>query len=75
MEYRHQLNKRFGAVAFAGLGQVSRDPASMSLDNLLPSLGAGLRIRLTKKNPVNYRIDVGVGRNEAIVYLSVGEAF
>jgi outer membrane translocation and assembly module TamA len=74
-EYRRELIGWLSAVAFAGLGTVA--PALDELDEgpTLPSTGIGLRFTLEKQNHVNFRIDLGWGRDEAVVYLGVGEAF
>lgn len=47
----------------------------MNLDDLLFSVGVGVRFRLTKDNPLNYAIDVAVGKNDVYFYFSLGEAF
>jgi hypothetical protein len=75
LEYRRELRGRFGGVAFAGLGQVAPDLSDLDGDNLLPSAGVGLRIRLTEENPLYYGIDVAVGKNETILYFKLGQAF
>ena len=75
VEWRQPICHWFGVAAFAGLGQVANKPGAVNLDDLLGSGGAGIRIRLTKKNPLFFRVDVGVGRNEGLLYISVGEAF
>jgi outer membrane protein assembly factor BamA len=40
-EYRLEISKRFGVVAFAGVGEVMPSLDEVSLDDLLPSAGAG----------------------------------
>jgi hypothetical protein len=53
---------RFGIVAFGGFGAVSKSFSDVGWDVLLPAGGGGLRFRLTKKVPVNFRIDYGIGK-------------
>ena len=76
LEYRAHLKERWGAVVFAGVGQVAPDFGAMNSDNLLPSGGFGIRWLAAKKNKVNVRADVAWGKYEdALFYLSIGEAF
>ncbi len=74
-EYRLELPKRFGVVGFAGVGGVARDWNDFRSDELLPAAGVGLRFTLDKKNHINYRIDVGYGREGHTLSIGVGEAF
>jgi outer membrane protein assembly factor BamA len=75
-EYRRELPKRLGVVAFGGIGGVARRWGDFRSDQLLPAAGAGLRFKLDKKNHINYRIDFAVGREEGRTFsIGVGEAF
>ena len=74
-EYRVELPKRFGLVAFGGFGGVARHLNEFRMDQLLPAAGAGGRFRLTKESHVNFRVDFAVGRNGHTVTIGVGEAF
>ena len=74
-EWRHMLNDWLGVVAFAGVGEVAPDPASLTADDLLWSAGAGLRFRIARDNPVNFRIDLAEGKDGTTFYMSVTEAF
>jgi hypothetical protein len=82
-EYRLRLPKlmgmgfteRFGIVGFGGVGWVGRQLGDLAFDDLLPGGGAGLRFRLTKKYPINFRIDYGIGRAGHTLSMGVGEAF
>lgn len=79
LEYRLELPKRFGLVAFGGLGETI--PGGSQLfqrvqnSHFLPDVGGGLRFQLDKKHHVNLRADVGVGRNDHTFALGIGEAF
>jgi outer membrane protein assembly factor BamA len=76
VEYRLMITKRFGVVAFGGVGEVAPSIGQLSLDNLLPSAGGGLRYVLAEQNHVALRLDVAWGKNgDSKFYLSVGEAF
>jgi len=74
-EYRRELKGRFGVVAFGGIGGVARRWNAFRSDELLPAAGAGLRFTLDKKNHINYRIDLAVGREGRTLSIGVGEAF
>jgi len=83
MEYRLSLPKlmgiglteRFGVVGFGGVGWVGKQLGDLAIDELLPGAGGGLRFRLTKKYPINFRIDYGIGRVGHTVSMGVTEAF
>ncbi len=74
-ELRMPLYKRFGAVAFVGLGEVFREPADLQLDLLKYSFGGGLRYAMNKSERLNIRLDYGIGRGTSSFYFSVTEAF
>ena len=75
IEYRYKFSQRFGAVAFGGVGAVADRPSELDDSDPLATIGAGLRIQLTKKHPIHYRIDVAAGPDSVLFYLSLGEAF
>jgi hypothetical protein len=74
-EYRLRLTKRFGVVGFAGVGAVAPSLSDYSSDDLLPSVGAGLRYVLAEKNQISMRLDYAYGRDGGKLYFTVGEAF
>jgi len=74
-EYRIELPKRLGLVAFGGVGGTARRWNEFRSDQLLPAAGAGLRFNLDKKNHINYRIDLAFGREGRTLSIGVGEAF
>jgi outer membrane protein assembly factor BamA len=65
---------KFGIVAFAGVGSVA-DKFNNLGDYLLPAGGGGLRFRLLKKYPINFRIDYGQGKDGHTLSIGVLEAF
>jgi len=78
-EYRlmlptHSFLGRFGVVAFGGFGAVGRSLSDIGFSDLLPG-GGGLRFRLTKKYPVNFRVDYAVGKVGRTITIGVLEAF
>ena len=74
-EYRRELAKRLGVVAFGGIGGVARRWGDFRTDQLLPAAGVGLRFKLDKKNHINYRIDFAFGREGRTLSIGVAEAF
>ena len=73
-EWRYTLSHRWAVVAFGGVGNVAPSFSKIG-DAGLWSAGAGLRLRIAKDNPVNFRLDWAQGRDGSALYLSVGEAF
>lgn len=75
-EYRLTLPKRFGLVAFGGLGGVIAGGSQLlASSHFLPSGGGGLRFQLSKKYHVNLRADIAQGTNGHTFAMGVGEAF
>ena len=75
LECRLVLPKRFGIVAFGGIGGVAPGPDQFRSKNFLPDVGTGLRFELSKKYHVNLRCDVAQGKNSHTWSMGVGEAF
>ena len=78
-EYRLVLPKRFGLVAFAGVGGVipggSQPSQEAQNSHFLPAGGGGLRFELSKKYHVNFRADIAQGVDGHTFGVGVGEAF
>ncbi|HXU37592.1 MAG TPA: BamA/TamA family outer membrane protein [Blastocatellia bacterium] len=79
-EYRFTVPRpgflgRFGLVAFGGVGGVGSKFTDIGFSDMLPAGGAGIRFRLTKRNPINFRIDYGYGKTGGSFIVGVGEAF
>lgn len=75
-EYRLVLPKRFGLVAFGGLGGVIPGPNQLfGAQRFLPGVGGGLRFELSKSHHVNLRADIAQGRDGHTFGLGIGEAF
>jgi len=75
VEYRLVLPMRLGLVGFAGVGEVGPTFGKFDYSNLLPSVGAGLRLLLAKKYHVNLRVDIAEGKDGNTWSMGVGEAF
>jgi outer membrane translocation and assembly module TamA len=74
-EYRFELWKRIGVVAFGGAGEVAESFGKFTAGSVLPSGGAGVRYRLTDENHVNLRADFAWGKDSSALYISLAEAF
>jgi hypothetical protein len=75
-EYRFPLFWRFGAVGFAGFGDVAHDIEKFRLNQFKYSLGFGFRFMFDPQEKINARLDVGFGKGEnAGIYAMVLEAF
>jgi len=75
-EYRVPIAGRFGAVAFAGAGDVGHTATDYSFNTLKYSYGAGVRFAVDKKEKLNIRVDYGLaGRGNSGLYFQLGEAF
>jgi len=75
-EYRVPVYWRFGAVGFAGVGDVADDVTAFRLDQFKYSLGFGFRFMFDPRERINARIDFGFGKGDnAGIYAMVLEAF
>jgi outer membrane protein assembly factor BamA len=74
-EYRMTLSGRFGAVGFAGLGNVAPRLGAFDFLNPKPSIGAGLRFRISRNEATNLRLDFALGRGSSGFYFTANEAF
>lgn len=75
VEYRFPLFWRFGAVTFAGLGDVFETPGDVGWSTLKYSVGGGLRFVVNPAERLNIRLDYGHGREGGYFYFMVAEAF
>jgi outer membrane protein assembly factor BamA len=74
-EIRSHLWRRFGWVAFAGLGEVGDDPEDLTLPLLRVSYGGGLRLLFDRDKHINLRVDLGIQPEGSGVYFGLEEAF
>jgi hypothetical protein len=73
-EFRFPVWRRFGSVAFAGVGDVASRPADLRLSSAEVAGGVGARFRLTDEG-VTLRGDFAVGREGTGLYFTIGQAF
>lgn len=75
-EYRRVIKGIFGFAVFSGIGNVAPKPSALFSQKIHLAYGLGLRIRLSKKDKINLRIDAGWNEEGALSpYLTVAEAF
>ena len=74
-EYRWTIREPWGVVAFAGLAQVTDTISDFPWDDLLPSVGVGLRFMVSKEKRINLSVDYARGRDSDGFYFYVGESF
>ncbi len=74
-EGRFPLVWRFGAVAFAGFGGIAPTLSEFRAEELLPSVGLGLRVNISEELRINVGLDYAYGRNSDGWYVRIGEAF
>jgi hypothetical protein len=76
VEYRRVFTGRLGGVVFAGAGSVGQETSDLSVADAHGAAGIGARIRLSKKFPVDFSIDVSWNnQNEELLYIYVGQRF
>lgn len=75
-EIRMPVYKRFGAVAFGAIGDVSKTINGFTITDIKSSYGAGLRFAVNKTEKLNIRVDYGFSSNGSSgLYFQLGEAF
>jgi hypothetical protein len=76
VEYRRVFTGRLGGVIFAGAGSVGKETSDLSVADAHGAAGIGARLRLSKKFPVDYSIDVSWNnQDERLLYIYVGQRF
>ena len=74
-EGRFQVYRRLGAVAFAGVGGIAPELSEFRGDEILPSVGVGVRVVVLERVDLTVGLDYAVGRDSDGWYLRLGEAF
>ncbi len=74
-EWRTHVWRRFGAVAFAGVGEVAPAMSALNSSNLLASVGVGARYLAAHNPRINIGADYAWGKNGGAFYLRLGEAY
>lgn len=75
-EYRTPVWHRLGGVVFAGGGLAAPTLDAIGQSRLLPTYGAGLRVRIDDRQRTGVRVDYGRGRDGASgLYIGFNQAF
>jgi outer membrane protein assembly factor BamA len=75
-EYRLPLFWRFGAVGFAGFGDVASQIDKFQLNDFKYTVGFGFRFMFDSQERINARLDIGFGKGgNSRIYALVIEAF
>ena len=74
-EFRWRLSKRWGVVAFGGVGEVAQSFSGFRDRESIPSYGAGVRFSVLPAKRINIRLDYAKSRDSDAIHFSVGEAF
>ena len=75
-EYRFPLFWRFGAVGFAGFGDVAGKINEFQINEFKYTFGFGFRFMFDSQERINARLDIGFGKGKnSGIYVLVVEAF
>ena len=74
-EYRHWFSKRWGYVAFGGVATAIDTSNDISINNLLPAVGAGIRFLAIPSSNITIGMDLAVGKDDWGIYFRISEAF
>ncbi|WP_154855210.1 BamA/TamA family outer membrane protein [Cyclobacterium xiamenense] len=74
-EFRQEVIGRFGFVVFGSVGRVYPDIRTDLLQNVHPAVGAGLRVRVSKKDRTNVRFDYSITPDSTGFYIYFAESF
>ncbi len=74
-EYRLPLFWRLGMVGFASAGSVFSDWRQQTERPLRLAAGGGLRVRISRNDRLNIRVDAAFAKGSSGYYVTVGEAF
>ncbi|WP_339900728.1 BamA/TamA family outer membrane protein [uncultured Cyclobacterium sp.] len=74
-EYRHHVIGRFGFVVFGSAGRVYKSLQEKLYKNIHLAAGGGLRVRISKKDRTNVRLDYSFTSDSRGFYIYFAEAF
>ena len=74
-EFRQHVKGRFGFVVFGSMGRVYPDIKTELLKNIHLAAGAGLRVRVSKKDRTNVRFDYSITPDSSGFYVYFAESF
>lgn len=75
-ELRQRLGRRFGVVAFGGVGRTGPSFDQLRSGGAHAAGGIGLRYRVSMKFPVDFSVDASRNdQGEDLLYIYVGQRF
>lgn len=74
-ELRYFIWSKLGVAAFGAVGKVASKIDEMGFSGLKGAVGAGIRVRMLRKENFSIRLDIASGRKSNGFYVSVAEAF
>lgn len=74
-EFRQHVKGRFGFVVFGSMGRVYPDVRSELFQQIHLAAGAGLRLRVSKKDRTNVRFDYSITPDSTGFYIYFAESF
>jgi len=74
-EYRWNFYRKWGLVAFGGIGVATDNLQGDNYSGILPSIGTGIRFLAIKSRNINIGMDVAVGKDDWGLYFRIGEVF
>ena len=75
VEYRLHIWRKWGAVAFAGVGQVANRLDRFAIQQFKCAAGTGIRYALKPADRLNLRLDYGTAAHSQGFYITISEAF
>lgn len=74
-EARYKFLPRWGVTGFYEVGWFNNNSSDLFDDDMIKSIGAGLRWQVTKEQGMNLGVDVAYSSGDYTVYVQVGEGF
>lgn len=76
VEFRQRLGKRFGVVAFGGVGWTGPNYSDLLSSDARAAVGFGLRYRLSQKFPIDFSVDLSTNNeSEELLYIYAAQRF
>lgn len=75
LEWRHKYLPPWGYILSFETGTVASALSDMKVNDLVASIGTGLRWQVSSDKPLHLGLDVGVSKDNHAVYVQIGEKF
>jgi len=74
-EWRHKFKPRWGFILFYEIGSIATSASDLFRNEIITSIGGGIRWQVTKDKKLNLGIDAGYSGGDKAIYVQVGEKF